>query len=580
MVELALLAALVAGQTDAADEVDDVEAAELAPIASPREDPTGANSYDYAFANTHLTPVGDGPTKVTVTDRFATPNYGYFPLVVHVDNTLGPRQTLKLTFSSTGSGGSHQFTRSVEVGQGERRVVSLPVPSHVRYGAFRVRGPGISDRGEAHISFTQVNLHQRAVLNLGTAETFQATTGSKPSFSGSATVQVVTLGIDEAPSETASYVGWDTVVLSGAKVEQLSDAQRRALEAYAALGGHLVLMQGARGLASSFPLLASDSPQYGVGRLTFCQGCSEAQLLAHEARVPVRAIEPKGRRNRYAYEPEPANELKLPVATAPIGRFVLIIALFTLAIGPGSLWVARKKGPAALLVTIPGTAAITCALIVGYSALRDGFTVHSTVQGFTLLDAANHRAITAGVGAFYANLAPGSARFGNGELVVAPTTTREYGGVEQTASINWDEGLKVGADFIPSRSYLEWSFLSSAPTRARVVVKASGGGAPRVQNALGSDLDYLQLRTSQGVFSVTSLKDGEEKAATEQKVEAPVQLVSLKPRLSAEARAALTAPLRVNEFIAAMSTPGLVPMGGLSLELSDSRHLVRGGFER
>ena len=69
------------------------------------------------------------------------------------------------------------------------------------------------------------------------------------------------------------------------------------------------------------------------------------------------------------------SELLLPQATAPLGRFLFIITLFTLAIGPGSVWVARRRGPAALLVTIPGTALVTCVLIIGYSLIADGFRV-------------------------------------------------------------------------------------------------------------------------------------------------------------------------------------------------------------
>ena len=572
MLELALLVAL------AATEGEEPPAAAL-PEGYDSDVARVPGNHDYAFANTQLMDVGGGLTRVKVIGQFPTPNYGYFPAVVHIDNTLGPRQTVKLSYSTQGSGGSRTFSRQVDVAQGERRVVSIPVPAHLRYGNLRVRAPGVTEKGEAHVYFNPVTTKQRAVMNIGTTDTFQAAIGARPSFSGSANVQVVTLTAEEAPAELTPYVGWDAVVLSGVKLEQLSDAHRRALEAYAALGGHLVLMQGARGVASSFPLLASDTGRYGVGQVTFCEKCTVARALEHVAKVPVRAIEPRGRRNRYAYDEEPVSELQLPVAMAPIGRFLVIITLFTLAIGPGSLWVAKRKGPAALLVTIPGTALVTCLLIVGYSALRDGFTVHATMQGFTLLDSANHRAVTASVGAFYANLAPGGARFSSDTLVVAPTTSRDYGSVEQGASINWDEGAKLGADFVPSRSYLEWTFLSVAPTRARLVVKKQGSEV-RVQNALGSEIDYAQVRLDDGLYTLTSLKDGEEKAAVKQSSSTAPQLGTLDKRISDDGRQALTAKLREGEFLAALKGPGFTPVGGLSLEHTDSRHLVRGGYEK
>ncbi|MBL8950165.1 MAG: hypothetical protein JNK82_05275 [Myxococcaceae bacterium] len=580
MLELALALALLTGQTEEAAEAVAVPVDEE--IDEPLQ-PSSGSSYDYAFANTQRQDVGGGATKVTALAQFPTPTYGYFPAIVHIDNTIGPRQTVRLQFQSQGgSGGTRTFSRSVDIAEGERRAVSIPVPAHLRYGNLRARAPGITEKGEAHIYFNNVSTRQRAVMNIGTAETFQQTVGAKPSYSGNANVQVVNLSREEAPGELTPYIGWDAVVLTGTKLEELSEAQRRALEAYAALGGHLVLMQNARGIASSFPLLAADTGHYGVGELTFCEKCGVQKVLGHTARVPVRAIEPRGRRNRYAYDEgnESVTELKLPVAVAPIGRFLLIITLFTLAIGPGSLWVARKKGPAALLVTIPGTAAFTCALIVGYSALRDGFTVHATLQGFTLLDSTSHRAVTATVGAFYANLAPGSSRFAADTVVVAPTTSRDYGSIDQGASVSWDEGAKFGADLIPSRSYVEWSILSASPTRARLVVKHDGSTV-RAQNALGGELDYLQLRVGGKLYTLSSLKDGEEKEAKEAAAGAGgPQLGTLDKRISTEAKAALTAKLRDGEFIASMKGPGFTPLGGLQLEHTDSRHLVRGGYEK
>jgi hypothetical protein len=371
------------------------------------------------------------------------------------------------------------------------------------------------------------------------------------------------------------------VVLTGARFEELTEAQRGALEAYAAVGGNLVLMQGARGLGSSFPLLAQDTPGYGLGQVVFCDKCGYPRVLDLETTVPMRAIEPKGRRSRYVYyDDDGTPELSLPVAETPIGRFLIIIGMFTLAIGPGSVWVARRKGPSALLVTIPGTAAVTCALIVGYSILRDGFTVHATLQGFTMLDSKNHRAVTASVGAFYANLAPGGARFEPGTAIIAPTSSREYQSIDQAASMTFDDGVKVGADFIPSRSYLEWSFLSVQPTRARLVVKKQGDGV-RVQNALGGELEWADVVVGERVFHVGPLKDGEEAIAQAIEPKRPsIEGALPQARVSGRALELLQGPIHDGDFSAVMKGSGFTPLGGLKLALADSHHFVRGSFER
>jgi hypothetical protein len=443
-----------------------------------------------------------------------------------------------------------------------------------------VRGPGITQGGDTSVYFNPVNGRQRSVLNLGTAESFQAAVGAAPSYSGSANSQVVSLALDEAPAELLPYVGWDAVVLSGAKLETLSQAQRAALEQYAALGGQLVLMQSARGVTADFPLLEQDSMHYGLGAVTFCDHCGFPSELDHEVKVPVRSIEPHGRRGRYVYyDDDGTPELTLPVAQTPIGRFLVIIGLFTLAIGPGSLWVARRFGPSMLLLTIPGTAAFTCAFIVGYSALRDGFTVHATVQGFTLLDSKHHRAITASVGAFYANLAPGGARFEPGVAIVAPTSARDYQNIEQAASMTLDDGIRLGADFIPSRSYQEWTFLAVQPTRARLVAKPDGARV-RVQNALGADAELIEVRVGDVYYRATHVKDGAEAFAEPLQAVSSLIDSSIDKRLSPEAHTVLEAPLNDRDFTAVLEGPGFTPLGGLRLSIADSRHAVRGSAER
>jgi hypothetical protein len=554
----------------------------LALAGTPDDAYEATTTGDYAFANARTQDIGSGMTKVTAEAQLPTPRFGYFPLVVHVDNLLGPKQTLKLTFTSSGGGaGGHSYTRSVELDAREARSIIVPVPSHLRYGVLSARGPGITQGGSASLYFNAVNARQRGVLNIGSAESFTKATAVEPSYAGtSAATQVVNLAASEAPSELLPYLGWDAVVVSGARFEELSQAQRQALESYAALGGQLVVMQGARGLTASFPLLEADSPGYGLGKVVFCDKCGYPKVLDNELKIPLRAIEPKGRRNRYAYyDDEGTPELSLPVAQAPIGRFLIIIGLFTLAIGPGSLWIARRKGPSALLVTIPGTAAFTCALIIGYSALRDGFTVHATMQGFTLLDSKNHRALSASVGAFYANLAPGGARFDSGVAVVAPSSSRDYSNIEQAASMSFDDGVKLGADFIPSRSYIEWSFLSVQPTRARLVVKEQGG-LVRVQNALGGPLESAHVFAQGKVYRVDALKDGEEKVAEPSSASPSVESWLVRQRVSNDAYAVLDAPLREGEFSAVMDGAGFTPLGGLKLELAESHHLVRGRYER
>ena len=224
------------------------------------------------------------------------------------------------------------------------------------------------------------------VLSISRPEQFEKYIGKPPRYSDANLVHAVPPA--EAPSELASYLGYDTIVVpDGAILDSLDEAQRRALEAYVATGGYLLVGGSVRSPAM-FPLLKAIRPgtsNYGFGKLFVTTGAPSSELQVFRSSLPV---SPHGGRSEYErrYNSDVTKELLLPQATAPLGRFLLIITLFTLAIGPGSVWVARRRGPAALLVTIPGTAIVTCAMIIGYSIVADGFTVHTSSYGYTLLE--------------------------------------------------------------------------------------------------------------------------------------------------------------------------------------------------
>jgi hypothetical protein len=239
------------------------------------------------------------------------------------------------------------------------------------------------------------------------------------------------------------------------------------------------------------------------------------------------------------------------------------------------LWVARKRGPPALLVTIPGTALITCVLIVGSSLAKDGFTIHASSHGYTELDSRRHRAISVGVTAYYANLSPSSAHF---DTLSAVLGADQGAGESSEIGMDWGESATAGSDFLPSRTYREWGFLSVTPTRARVVVKTSPDGL-RVQNALGAKARSLTVSTEKGIFEVHDLPDGSD-AMAQPVVAFTAPSPSLSDgRLSAEARKRRDRPIESGQFVAEIEGLGFLPGAGLHLNHHDSLQIVRGEFE-
>ncbi len=535
---------------------------------------TSVRPLPYQFSQSQRVDVGGGRTKVSVEQGLISPKSGYIPMQVVIDNTVGPRQVVSLTFKAYGSA---VVSRQVEVNEGERRAVTLVVPTEMRSGTLSARGPGITERGTASVYFTAAYGGNRAILSLGKPESFEKFVGSPPAYS-SATIQVATIGLADAPSELAAYVGFEAVVLpdEGA-LERLNEGQRRAIEAYAASGGAVVLKGPLRSKAN-FPLVGEPTGQqrYGFGVLDVEPGGAPPALL-HSSRTL--ASNPDGSPPDYdrRYGGAKTWSALLPQATAPVGSFLLIMTLFTLLIGPGSVWVARRRGPAALLFTIPATAFVTCGLIVGYSLFSDGFTVHAASYGYTLLDSRQHRAITAGLEAYYANLAPRQATFSAMSVPIAPwRDNREH----FSASIEWKDGARFGGDFVPSRIYREWGSVSVEPTRARVAVKKKGDGWV-VQNALGGTARRLVVNLEGQKWHAEDVPDGAERELVSTgDLSLPKLPSSVDDRFGAEARSRVsTEALREHEFLAALEGQAFVPSGGVSVKHHDSQSLVRGEVE-
>ena len=553
---------------------------------APEEDDTTSGVLNYQFASAQRVVVSDGPTRVSAESNTPAPARGGFALRAFVDNAAGPQGTLELVFHQSGQ----TARRAIELGAGERRVVDLPLLSTMRAGSLTAAGVGTSPGSEvARVVFQSVYSPQRVVLALGQPKDFERFIGRSPSSAEEATTLVTTIPADEAPSELAAYTGYDAVVLPQAQgLEGLHEGQRRALEAYAATGGTLVLKAPQGGL-TSLPLLTSREAgvhPYGFGRLGLYQ---DAEWAVTWPARPV--VEPRGMRG-HSWDAGSAQRLVplLPQATAPVGRFLLIIGVFTLVIGPGSIMVARRRGPTALLFTIPATALVTCVAIVSYSLLADGFTLHASSYGLTLLDARNHRAITVGVNAYYANLAPRHARYASMTALMAPAEREERGALDMT----WSDGLTVGGGFIPSRLYQEWGLMAVEPTRARLRVEKRGAGWV-VQNALGSALSFVSIELDDGRWFATGVPEGGE-ATLRPRAEPPALPPMPAERFGPDALAmvvsgaepdeakASTEPSELapepGQFVAVLGGAGFVPSGGLTVSLEEGVHYVRGVVER
>jgi hypothetical protein len=269
----------------------------------------------------------------------------------------------------------------------------------------------------------------------------------------------------------------------------------------------------------------------------------------------------------------------LPGVQAPVGRFLFLITLFVLAVGPGGLALARRKGPVALLIAVPSVAFLTCLAIVAWSVLMEGFSVHASRYSLTWLDRARDRAVTVGVGGYYANLEPDGVQMPALGALLGPDEQWD----PQALEADWSHGMAVTGGFLPSRTYREWGEVAVVPTRARLTVRPEGQGL-RVQNALGAPLAEGYVRHGGKVWALPALAEGAEgeaslapPSASETSFSEWVAFSeSVRHRFSGVPWDSFSQPLPEGGFLARLEGRGLSPTAALEVELHEGQHFVHG----
>ncbi len=525
--------------------------------------------------------------RATVVNGVLRPSRGYLPLEVTLQNPGPTSRVVSIRVQSLGTGRAEVATRQVEVGPRQRLSAWMPVPVTAGGGLVRVHSPGASFRP---FTFYSVDPVGQPVLVLGTEQAFQAGT-QLPRVKNKPRLSVRFVPLADAPRELAVYAGHALVVVAGDVTSLPADAWS-ALEAYASTGGYLVLLRPPRDVAERLPLLTSTSSgvrPYGFGRVRVCGKAEEcgSGLLAdvtlmdepdqgHVGVVAPAGPAPSWQRSRWLNNSEVP---LLPGVQAPVGRFLLLITLFVLAVGPGGLALARRKGPVALLIAVPSVALVTCLAIVVWSVLVEGFSIHAARYSLIWLDRDRDRVLTVGLGGYYANLEPEGLRVPALAALLGPDVDWE----PQAVEADWTNGMVVTGGFLPSRTYREWGEVAVLSSRARLTVRREGPGL-RVQNALGAPLAEGYVRLGGEVWQLPALADGAEGEATPAPASSASmsfsELVSfpepVKRRFSRVPWKTLAGPLPEGGFVAKLEGPGLAPTSALPVELHEGLHFVHG----
>ncbi|MFP2932382.1 hypothetical protein ACLESO_45965 [Pyxidicoccus sp. 3LG] len=531
--------------------------------------------------------LSEGDVRVTVRAGTLKPPRGYTPLeVVFQNNGSAPLQA-RMSFQGHFGTGSRTTERTVELPPRQRRVSWLLVPTVLQAGNLAVDVPGLPRMIQPVYLDDGTN---GAVLVLGSVKDFEAVTGM-PKTEENQEPWFTARFIDakEAPRELSAYVGYPMVVLAEDATAVPADVWA-VLEAYAVAGGKLALLRAPGDVAERLPLLrqgeSSSEALYGFGRVLQCRpsracGSLLRDALADPSEGPVKPVGPPPRWEQGSALSGGVLPL-LSSARAPVGRFLLLIFAFALAVGPGGLMLARRRGPVAVLVAVPVVSLVTCLALIAWSVLVDGFAVHSARYSLTWLDTQRSRAVTLGVAAWYANLAPESVKLPASSALLAPDDVDE-----SLADLDWTSGLTVTGGFLPPRTYREWGEVAVLPSRARLVLRTDGN-VLRVQNALGAPLEEGFIKRGGAHYKLPALADGAEGVLGAPEVEAemiqPMDALiqhmgtALHERL-VDGKTSFRADLPEGGFAVRLAGPGPAPTSAIPVELEAGVHLVRGQVE-
>jgi hypothetical protein len=253
----------------------------------------------------------------------------------------------------------------------------------------------------------------------------------------------------------------------------------------------------------------------------------------------------------------------LPEAAPPVGRFLTIVTLFAMAVGPGSFWIVRKRGPALLLLTLPGAALITSTVMIASAFLGSGLRTQASTRSLALLDNERGRVITVGMGGFFSGRTPGDLRLSN-------SASWFLGNASQLIN----SGYTLRSGYIPGRTYTEAGMVAVVPTRARLQIKEEGKHL-EVQNALGAYVKRAYVRRGRTIWETGEIADGGEGAARPSAF--PTQ-----PDwpLPASHKSRVFEHLEDGEFLALAEGPGFLPLGDQRLDHHRSESWIRGKVQR
>lgn len=191
--------------------------------------------------------------------------------------------------------------------------------------------------------------------------------------------------------------------------------------------------------------------------------------------------------------------------------FLVMITIFSVAVGPVSFVVLTRMGRTHLLLgVVPLIAAIITSGIVGYAMIQDGFSFRTTRLSVTWLDTHNQTALTQTTQMVYSGIAPGNFEFPRATAYYDDSgeDSGNYGRpsrnqirISSTADRQTISGTKIQA-----RTKIQVTSFEVNQSNGQLWLSASPDGSKwEVTNRLGFPLELLMVETPAGLLLATNI---------------------------------------------------------------------------
>lgn len=481
-----------------------------------------------------------GGANVELRVRSAWPkrlNKGWGPLRLELHNRSAEPARVRLEANAADWQLERTFEQSFQLAPGERIDTELLLPAGAQWDrdwSMRLRTHRGDDWREDNLLAGGGEADYRAVLAVSGLPTQQSTVAqwsealsrravSSYSAPGSTPVsddmQVGHARYEDLARSWTAYTSLDLVVID-ARTELPPEASLEPIAAWVRSGGVLVIA-GPRGreLALERGSLAAwleerfrtrhgswEAQSCGLGLLVFHPAdrwFDDADLRAAAYELATADMHMAPRRDGTSRASEAPIELP-GLGAIPHRVFVLLLILFGLVIGPiNFLWIARKRRPVLLLVTIPAIALVTTLGLLAYGVYFQGLDVKVASQSMTVLDERLHRSACVERRLLYAGMSPGAGlRPEAGTAVHFLDSTG--GGLFQTRDrhllrVEQDPELVLAGDYLPTRVPVEHVLQTERAARGRLEVSRIDAGLS-VRNGLGARIESLVARDERGAW--------------------------------------------------------------------------------